>query len=167
MYVYIFIFIVYNYARGGKGASIIYGKERKKHMAISDAHKQATIRYASKTYKRVPLDLRHEDYTRLQEAATATSLSVNGYIKAAIAEKISRDSIRSAAHIADAEAPAAPATEPSGQKIKSHKAAAATPPELEAVDLQRLLTDARYQLDIMDIYGQEQTQRLLDQARSK
>ena len=45
--------------------------------------------------------------------------------------------------------------------------AAATPPELETVDLQRLLTDARYQLDIMDIYGQEQTQRLLDQARSK
>lgn len=138
-------------------------------MAISDAHKQATIRYASKTYKRVPLDLRHEDYTRLQEAATATSLSVNGYIKAAIAEKISRDSIRSAAYIADAEAPAAPAAEPepSGQKIKSHKAAAATPPGLEVVDLQRLLADARYQLDIMDIYGQEQTQRLLDQARSK
>lgn len=138
-------------------------------MAISDAHKQATIRYASKTYKRVPLDLRHEDYTRLQEAAAATSLSVNGYIKAAIAEKISRDSIRSAARIADAEAPAAPVAEPepSSQKIKSHKAAAATPPGLETVDLQRLLTDARYQLDIMDIYGQEQTQRLLDQARSK
>lgn len=122
-------------------------------MAISDAHKQATIRYASKTYKRVPLDLRHEDYTRLQEAAAATSLSVNGYIKAAIAEKISRDSIRSAAE--DAE------PEPSSQKTKSHT------PELETVDLQRLLTDARYQLDIMDIYGQEQTQRLLDQARSK
>lgn len=128
-------------------------------MAISDAHKQATIRYASKTYKRVPLDLRHEDYTRLQEAAAATNLSVNGYIKAAIAEKISRDSIRSAAE--DAE------PEPSSQKIKSHKTAAATPPDLETVDLQRLLTDARYQLDIMDIYGQEQTQRLLDQARSK
>lgn len=122
-------------------------------MAISDAHKQATIRYASKTYKRVPLDLRHEDYTRLQEAAAATSLSVNGYIKAAIAEKISRDSIRSAAE--DVE------PEPSSQKIKSHT------PDLETVDLQRLLTDARYQLDIMDIYGQEQTQRLLDQARSK
>lgn len=130
-------------------------------MAISDAHKQATIRYASKTYKRVPLDLRHEDYTRLQEAAAAASLSVNGYIKAAIAEKISRDSIRSAAP--DTEGPAAPVTEPepSSQKIKSHT------PDPEAVDLQKLLTDARYQLDIMDIYGQEQTQRLLDQARSK
>ena len=129
-------------------------------MAISDAHKQATIRYASKTYKRVPLDLRHEDYTRLQEAAAATSLSVNGYIKAAITEKISRDSIRSAAEDADTEAPAA-ASESSSQKIKSHA------PDLKTVDLQRLLTDARYQLDIMDIYGQEQTQRLLDQARSK
>lgn len=127
-------------------------------MAISDAHKQATIRYASKTYKRVPLDLRHEDYTRLQEAAAATSLSVNGYIKAAIAEKINRDSIRSAAP--DTEAPAAE-PEPSSQKTKNHT------PNLEAVDMQRLLTDARYQLDIMDIYGQEQTQRLLDQARSK
>ena len=132
-------------------------------MATSDAHKQATIRYASKTYKRVPLDLRHEDYTRLQEAAAATSLSVNGYIKAAIAEKISRDSIRSVTPSPDAEEPAAPAAEPepSSQKTKSHTS------DLETVDLQRLLTDARYQLDIMDIYGQEQTQRLLDQARSK
>lgn len=128
-------------------------ERKEKPMAISDAHKQATIRYASKTYKRVPLDLRHEDYTRLQEAAAATSLSVNGYIKAAIAEKISRDSIRSVAE--DTE------PEPSSQKIKSHT------PDLETVDLQKLLTDARYQLDIMDIYGQEQTQRLLDQARSK
>lgn len=34
MYVYIFIFIVYNYARGGKGASIIYGKERKTYGNI-------------------------------------------------------------------------------------------------------------------------------------
>jgi hypothetical protein len=127
-------------------------------MATSDAHKQATIRYASKTYKRVPLDLRREDYTRLQEAAAATSLSVNGYIKAAIAEKISRDSIRSAAP--DVEAPVAE-SEPSSQKIKSQT------PDPETVDLQRLLTDARYQLDIMDIYGQGQTQRLLDQARSK
>lgn len=78
-----------------------------------------------------------------------------------ISEKISRDSIRSAAP--DAEGPAAPAAEPepSSQKTKSQT------PDLEAVDLQRLLTDARYQLDIMDIYGQKQTQRLLDQARSK
>lgn len=160
MYVYIFIFIVYNYARGGKGASI-YMERKEKPMAISDAHKQATIRYASKTYKRVPLDLRHEDYTRLQEAAAATSLSVNGYIKAAIAEKISRDSIRSVAP--DAEGLAAPAAEPepSSQKTKNYT------PDLKTVDLQRLLADARYQLDIMDIYGQEQTQRLLDQARSK
>lgn len=160
MYVYIFIFIVYNYVRGGKRGLYNIWKGKKKIMAISDAHKQATIRYASKTYKRVPLDLRHEDYTRLQEAAAATRLSVNGYIKAAIAEKINRDSIRSAAEDADTEAPAV-ASEPSGQKIKSHA------PDLETVDLQRLLTDARYQLDIMDIYGQEQTQRLLDQARSK
>ena len=92
-------------------------ERKEKPMAISDAHKQATIRYASKTYKRVPLDLRHEDYTRLQEAAAATSLSVNGYIKAAIAEKISRGSIRSAAP--DAEASAAPATEPEPSSQKT------------------------------------------------
>ena len=51
--------------------------------------------------------------------------------------------------------------------IKHPETAAATPPDLEAVDLQRLLTDVLYQLDIIDIYGKDQAQKLLDLARSK
>lgn len=139
-------------------------------MAVSDAHKQATMRYANKAYKRVPLDLRHEDYTQLQAAAAAATLSVNGYIKAAIAEKIERDGIRSAPQeTKTAEEPEALAAEPepSGPMIKHPEPAAATPPDLEAVDLQRLLTDVLYQLDIIDIYGKDQAQKLLDLARSK
>lgn len=63
-------------------------------MATSEAHKRATIKYAAKTYKRVPLDLRHEDYAQLQKVAAAAGSSVNGYIKAAIAEKMARDGVQ-------------------------------------------------------------------------
>ena len=47
----------------------------------TEAQKKATIKYARKQLKRVPLDM-----------PTEAGMSVNGYIKTAIAEKIERDS---------------------------------------------------------------------------
>lgn len=133
----------------------------------SEAQKNAIMKYQKEHLEQINIRVKKGCKQKYLDAAAARGQSLAQFLTDAADAAIDRDSIRSAAHIADAEAPAAPATEPSGQKIKSHKAAAATPPGLEVVDLQRLLTDARYQLDIMDIYGQEQTQRLLDQARSK
>lgn len=46
------------------------------------------VQYAKENLKRVPLDLRKEDYEKLKAAAGA---SVNGYIKAAINEKLEKD----------------------------------------------------------------------------
>ena len=130
----------------------------------SEAQKNAVIKYQKEHLEQINIRVKKGCKQKYLDAAAARGQSLAQFLTDAADAAIDRDSIRSAA--ADAEAPAAE-PEPSNQKTKSHKAAATTPPDLEAVDLQKLLTDARYQLDIMDIYGQEQTQRLLDQARNK
>lgn len=125
----------------------------------SEAQKNAVMKYQKEHLEQINIRVKKGCKQKYLDAAAARGQSLAQFLTDAADAAIDRDSIRSAAE--DAE------PEPSSQKIKSHKTAAATPPDLETVDLQKLLTDARYQLDIMDIYGQEQTQRLLDQARSK
>lgn len=59
-------------------------------MPTTEAQKMATIRYAKKHLKRVPLDLQLSDYEALKAAAEKFGGSVNGFIKLAIAEKLER-----------------------------------------------------------------------------
>lgn len=127
----------------------------------SEAQKNAIMKYQKEHLEQINIRVKKGCKQKYLDAAAARGQSLAQFLTDAADTAIDRDSIRSAAP--DAEGPAAPAAEPepSSHKIKSYA------PDLEAVDLQRLLTDARYQLDIMDIYGQEQTQRLLNQARSK
>jgi hypothetical protein len=127
----------------------------------SEAQKNAIMKYQKEHLEQINIRVKKGCKQKYLDAAAARGQSLAQFLTDAADAAIDRDSIRPAA--SDAEGPAAPAAEPepSSQKTKNHT------PDLEAVDLQRLLTDARYQLDIMDIYGQEQTQRLLDQARSK
>ena len=126
----------------------------------SEAQKNAVIKYQKEHLEQINIRVKKGCKQKYLDAAAARGQSLAQFLTDAADAAIDRDSIRSAPPEAEAEAPAA-APEPSNQKIKSHT------PDLKTVDLQRLLTDARYQLDIMDIYGQEQTQRLLDQARNK
>ena len=44
--------------------------------------------YAKEKLKRVPLDLKHEEYNKLKAAADTVGESVNGYIKTAIQRRI-------------------------------------------------------------------------------
>jgi hypothetical protein len=127
----------------------------------SEAQKNAIMKYQKEHLEQINIRVKKGCKQKYLDAAAARGQSLAQFLTDAADAAIDRDSIRSAAP--DAEGPAAPVAEPepSSQKTKSQT------PDLEAVDLQRLLADARYQLDIMDIYGQEQTQRLLDQARSK
>lgn len=127
----------------------------------SEAQKNAIMKYQKEHLEQINIRVKKGCKQKYLDAAAARGQSLAQFLTDAADAAIDRDSIRSAAP--DAEGPAAPAAEPEppSQKTKSQTL------DLEAVDLQRLLTDARYQLDIMDIYGQKQTQRLLDQARSK
>lgn len=59
-------------------------------MPVSEAKKKAVIKYAAKTYKRVPLDIRKEDYVTIKAVADRLGESVNGFIKQAIAERMER-----------------------------------------------------------------------------
>lgn len=127
----------------------------------SEAQKNAIMKYQKEHLEQINIRVKKGCKQKYLDAAAARGQSLAQFLTDAADAAIDRDSIRPVAP--DAEGPAAPAAEPepSSQKTKNHR------PDLEAVDLQKLLTDARYQLDIMDIYGQGQTQRLLDQARSK
>lgn len=58
----------------------------------TESQKKASLKYARENLKRVPLDLKKEEYERLSEAAKSVGMSINGFIKAAINEKIVHDS---------------------------------------------------------------------------
>lgn len=58
-------------------------------MAYTEANKKATLKYMSKTLKRVPLDLKIEDYEELKAHCEKTGESINGFIKRIIKENLS------------------------------------------------------------------------------
>lgn len=60
-------------------------------MAYSEASKRATIKYQREHLKRIPLSVPLEFYESLKAAADITGESVNGYIKAAILQRMERD----------------------------------------------------------------------------
>ena len=60
-------------------------------MSVSEAHKKASIEYAKKNLKRIPLDVPKEKYTEIKAHAVERSETVNGFIKRAIDETMLRD----------------------------------------------------------------------------
>ena len=53
-------------------------------MAISESQKRAMIKYQNEKLKRIPLDVRKEQFPAIKAAAEEAGESVNGYIKKAI-----------------------------------------------------------------------------------
>lgn len=62
-------------------------------MPISEKQKQCAYKYKIKNIKRVPLDMQKSQYENLVTVVTASGMSINGYIKQAIAEKMEREGI--------------------------------------------------------------------------
>lgn len=60
-------------------------------MPVSEKQKQSAYKYKAEKIKRVPLDMQKADYEKLLKAADTLKISVNGYIKEAIAEKMQRE----------------------------------------------------------------------------
>lgn len=65
-------------------------EEEIKH-SYSESRKRASIKYAKENLKRIPLDVPNPKYEAIKAAADAAGESVNGYIKRAIDERMSRD----------------------------------------------------------------------------
>ena len=60
-------------------------------MPYSESSKAASMRYAAKNLKRVPLDMQRTQYDGLKAHAEARGETVNGFIKRAISEAMARD----------------------------------------------------------------------------
>lgn len=60
-------------------------------MPITESQRKAAYDYKKKNIKRVPLDMQRTEYEKLFQEAAKAGLTVNGYIKEAINEKIERD----------------------------------------------------------------------------
>lgn len=60
-------------------------------VAVSKAQKKASIEYAKRSLKRIPLDVRKEKYEEISAAAEKAGVPINRYIKAAIDEKMLRE----------------------------------------------------------------------------
>ena len=59
-------------------------------MPLTEAQKKANIKYRKENVKRIPLDVQKEKYDEISAAAEKAGMSVNGYIKEAIDEKMSK-----------------------------------------------------------------------------
>lgn len=59
-------------------------------MATSKAQVEATMRYKAKAYKRIPLDMKIEEYEALKEYTDNTGESINGFIRRIIKENIKK-----------------------------------------------------------------------------
>ena len=61
-------------------------------MTMTEKRKEYLYQYAKEKLKRIPLNVSLSEYDDLKTAAAEAGLSVNGYIKLAIKEKIARES---------------------------------------------------------------------------
>ena len=62
-------------------------------MATSKAQVEATLRYKAKKYKRIPLDMKIEEYEELKEYTDKNGESINGFIRRIIKENIKGEKI--------------------------------------------------------------------------
>lgn len=60
-------------------------------MSIPESQKKSAYKYKQNKIKRVPLDMQKSEYEKLQISAESVGMSINGFIKKAIEEKIKRE----------------------------------------------------------------------------
>ncbi len=59
-------------------------------MATSEAQVKATLKYKARAYKRIPLDVKIEEYEALKEYTDSIGESINGFIRRIIKENIEK-----------------------------------------------------------------------------
>ena len=63
-------------------------------MASTESQKKASVKWQKENYSRIPLDVPKEYHEHLKEIAKSNGMTLGGYIKQAIAEKIERESVK-------------------------------------------------------------------------
>lgn len=62
-------------------------------MASTEAQKRASVKYQKKTYKRIPFDVRFDEYDIIKAAAENAGQSVNGYIRKALFDRMETERV--------------------------------------------------------------------------
>lgn len=60
-------------------------------MTYNESRKKASMEYAKRSLKRIPLDVQKEKYEEIKAAADRAGEAVNSYIKKAIEERMERE----------------------------------------------------------------------------
>lgn len=60
-------------------------------MASTESQKKASIKWQKENYSRIPLDVPKEYHEHLKAIAKSHGMTLGGYIKQAIAEKMERE----------------------------------------------------------------------------
>lgn len=144
----------------------------------SAAKIRANNRYNQKAYDYINAAVPKGNKLKIKEHAAAMGESVNAFINRAIDEAMKRDK-----SINELNVPAAPSVEanPIKSLVAEPEQTASPLPEPKpeehyksftediesTIDLQKLLTDVNYQLDIMEDYGTEVLAKLLEKARQQ
>ncbi len=61
------------------------------YTGYTEARGKASMSYAKKALKRIPLDVQKEKYDQIKAAADRAGETVNGYIKKAIEERLQKE----------------------------------------------------------------------------
>lgn len=136
-------------------------------MPTNEAKRKYNIQYAKEKLKRIPLDIQKDKYEEIKAAADAVGEPVNRYIKKAIDERMERENVSPFAEqsiIPNVPKPE-PATTPKSTPEKHYKPF--TSMDTAKIDLQELLANIHYQLDIATVYGNDALSALLSQAREQ
>lgn len=62
-----------------------------KQLKTTEAHRRASVKWQKENYSRIPLDVPKEYHQELKQIAKNKGMTLGGYIKEAIAEKIERE----------------------------------------------------------------------------
>ncbi len=130
-------------------------------MPANEAKKKYDLQYAKDKLKRIPLDVKKEKYAEIKAAAESAGEPINGYIKKAIDERMGRSAASQGA--------TQQTTKLQSPKPHTSKPEKCYKPFAEAdaakVNLQKLWTSVRYQLDISQAFGADVLAELLEKAR--
>lgn len=143
-------------------------------MTLTEGQKKANAKYREKSIKRIPLDVQKEEYEEIKAAADAAGEKVNEYIKKAIRQRMEQktNSSPTAAALLSDQRPEASPEKPAAvpevrepEKGERKTVLQLTSENIATVDLDRLVDDFRYQMDISAAFGMDGLARLLKQAR--
>ncbi len=59
-------------------------------MTYNEKTRDYSLKYAREKLKRIPLDVKLEDYENIKQAAARAGQSINGFIKQAIKDRINK-----------------------------------------------------------------------------